>query len=317
MTNRSLQGLIIINKPPGVTSHTVVERAKKTLRVRKAGHTGTLDPFATGVLTVCINEGTKLVPFLMEEEKEYQALLRLGVETDTQDFTGRIISEKEPVNVTKTDIEKTFRSFQGKITQIPPMYSALKHNGTPLYLLARQGKEIERARREIEIRELAILNIELPRVLFRVVCSKGTYIRTLASDIGKILGCGACLEMLKRLRSGNFLIENSVTLDTLGKNSLEEIKAKWIISPAQALSSFPAVIIDDEISHKVHQGRIVTHRDLHGKGSLPADLKGKIRILNPQGEMIAIAETVNSIKVDREKHGEKPAWKLLRVFNLE
>jgi tRNA pseudouridine55 synthase len=313
MINDSLHGLIIIDKPSGLTSHTVVKRVKNILQVRKAGHTGTLDPFATGVLIVCINEGTKLAPFLVEEEKEYEALLHLGIETDTQDFTGRIIKKEETIDVTILDIERAFKKFQGKITQIPPMYSALKHKGIPLYLVAREGKEIERPKREVEIRELSILNIELPRVLFRVVCSKGTYIRALASDIGKSLGCGACLEMLRRMRSGKFSLKSSLTLDTLEKKSPEEIK-KRIIPPAQALSSFPALEIDEEISLKVLQGKIITQEELREKNAILSDFKGKFRIIDPQGRLVAIAETISSTRIAKERG--KPAWRLLRVFNL-
>ncbi|RLA93423.1 MAG: tRNA pseudouridine(55) synthase TruB [Deltaproteobacteria bacterium] len=313
MVNDSLHGLIIIDKPPGLTSHTVVKRVKTVLQVRKAGHTGTLDPFATGVLIVCINEGTKLAPFLMEEEKEYEALLHLGIETDTQDLTGSIIRKKEIKDITILDIERTFKKFQGKVTQIPPMYSALKHEGVPLYLLAREGKEIERPKRVVEIRKLSILNIELPRVLFRVVCSKGTYIRALANDIGKSLGCGACLEMLRRMRSGKFSLKNSLALETLEKKSPEEIK-KRIIPPAQALSSFPALKIDEEISRKVLQGKIITPEELQKKGAIIPDFKGKFRIIDPQGRLMAVAETISSTSI--AKKGPKPVWRLLRVFNL-
>ena len=315
MADNSFHGVIIIDKPPGITSHTAVKRAKKILKVRKAGHAGTLDPFATGVLIICINEGTKLVPFLMEEEKEYEAALRLGVETDTQDLTGSIIREDKAVTITTTDIESVFRKFQGKITQIPPMYSALKHNGVPLYRLARQGKEVERLGRDIEIRELMISAIELPRVFFRVVCSKGTYVRTLASDIGKGLGCGASLETLKRVRSGDFLIKHALDLDDLAKKTLEEIQTEWLISLPKALPSIPAVAIDAMIARQVCLGKIITCGELQDRGLLiPPGRKKTLKILDPQGRMIAMAETLGPGNGNRD--WEKPAWKLLRVFNV-
>ena len=316
MADSSFHGLIIIDKPPGITSHAVVKRAKKILKVRKAGHAGTLDPFATGVLTICINEGTKLVPFLMEEEKEYEASLCLGVETDTQDLTGRIIREDKSVTVTTADIKRVFRRFRGRITQIPPMYSALKHNGVPLYRLARQGKEIERVEREVEIRELIISAIELPRVFFRVVCSKGTYVRTLASDIGRGLGCGASLEMLKRVRSGDFLVKHALDLDDLAEKTLEEIKTKWLISLPKALPSIPTVAIDDVIARQVRQGKIITRGDLQDRGLVfSPDIKEKFKILDSQGRMIAMAETISPDNGDRD--WGRPAWRLLRVFNVE
>ena len=316
MADSSFHGLIIIDKPPGITSHAVVKRAKKILKVRKAGHAGTLDPFATGVLIICINEGTKLVPFLMEEEKEYEASLCLGVETDTQDLTGRIIREDKSVTVTTADIKRVFRRFRGRITQIPPMYSALKHNGVPLYRLARQGKEIERPEREVEIRELVILAIELPRVFFRVVCSKGTYVRTLASDIGRGLGCGASLEMLKRVRSGDFLVKNALDLDDLAEKTLEEIKTKWLISLPKALPSIPTVAIDAVIARQVRQGKVITRGDLQDRGLVfSPEIKEKFKILDSQGRMVAMAETISPD--DGNRDGGGAAWRLLRVFNGE
>ena len=308
-----MNGLIIINKPPGITSYTVVKRVKKILKIRKAGHTGTLDPFAQGILVVCLNEGTKLATFLVKEDKEYQAILRLGIATDTQDITGRIIKDSSPVHISDAQIVRAFKSFQGKIMQVPPMYSALKYNGVPLYKLARKGKEIERAFREVEIKELSIVKIDLPWVFFRVVCSKGTYIRTLANDLGKSLGCGACLEMLNRTRSGSFQLEDSVTLENLEKTSLKEVEDRWIVSPSRALSSLQEITVGEEISRKLYQGKTISGSELKGKNQTFSNLTGKIKILTPRGDLIAIAEANNHMTLDLEK----PAWKLLRVFNME
>lgn len=308
-----MNGLILIDKSPGITSHTAVKRVKKILKVHKAGHTGTLDPFAQGILVVCLNEGTKLSPFLVEADKEYEAILRLGIETDTQDITGQIIEDKGTVHVSDTQIERAFQEFQGKIMQLPPMYSALKYKGVPLYRLARQGKEIERTPREVDIKELSVLKIDLPRVFFRVACSKGTYIRTLASDLGKYLGCGGCLEMLNRTRAGSFNLNNSVSLEKLEKTSLDEVKEKWVISLPRALSSLEELIADEEISQKVYQGRTINGSELKRKNEKFLNLTGKIKIVTPQGDLIAVAEVNNSMTIDLEK----PAWKLLRVFNRE
>jgi tRNA pseudouridine55 synthase len=183
MTNPAPHGVIIVDKPPNATSHTVVTHVKKALAVRKAGHTGTLDPFATGVLPVCINEGTKLSPFLMEQDKEYEGVLLLGLETDTQDCTGRTIRQHAVGGVSDNDIARAFEMFHGPISQIPPMFSAIKHNGAPLYELARQGVEVDRTARKVTIYSLEVVSVELPRIFFRVRCSKGTYVRTLVSDI--------------------------------------------------------------------------------------------------------------------------------------
>ena len=308
-----MNGLIIINKPPGITSYTAVKRIKKILKVRKAGHAGTLDPFAQGILVVCLNEGTKLVPFLMEEDKEYQAILRLGIETDTQDITGRIIKDNSPVYIADAQIGRAVESFQGKIMQVPPMFSALKYNGVPLYKLARKGKEIERSLREVEIKELSIIKIDLPQVFFHVVCSKGTYIRTLASDLGKYLGCGACLEMLNRTRSGSFQLDDSVALENLEKISHKEIEDKWILTPSRALSSLQEITVDEEIARKLYQGKTISRAELKENNQTFLSLKGKIKILTSEGDLIAIAEANNHITLDLEK----PAWKLLRVFNMK
>jgi len=316
MTHNSCHGIIIVDKPPGITSHTAVKRVQKALKLRKVGHAGTLDPFASGVLIVCINEGTKLVQFLMNEEKEYEAVLRLGVETDTQDVTGRIIREDKSVRVATARLMSVFQRFQGSITQVPPMYSAVKHLGVPLYRLARQGKEVARPKRDVVVRELSISAIELPRVFFRVVCSKGTYVRTLASDIGKGLGCGATLEMLKRVRSGNFLLEHALALDAVAEKTLEEIKTRWLIPLPKALSSVPAIKIDDVLASQVRQGRIITRKDLQDQGlSFSPNPKKTLSILDSRERLIAVAETIDP----RGGNGDlgRPAWRLLRVFNLE
>lgn len=306
-----MNGVIVINKPPGLTSFRVVNEVKKILKAKKAGHTGTLDPFAQGVLPIAINEGTKLVPFLMEEDKEYQAILRLGRETDTQDITGKIIREYPVGALSLEEIECAFKKFEGKITQIPPMYSALKHKGIPLYQFAREGKEVERTPREVKINKLDILKVELPRIWFRVVCSKGTYIRTLGSDLGKSLGCGACLEMLTRTRSGIFRLENAVSLEILNQIPRDQIESQWIIPLHLALPSLPEIIVDGEIAKKILQGNTVNWLKLQEKFSFSPGFKTKFKILNPMGNLIAIGELNASVGENRKKL----TWKLLRVFN--
>lgn len=316
MRNSSLHGLIIIDKPPGLTSHQVVQRVKRILNVSKAGHTGTLDPFATGVLVVCLNEGTKLAPFLQEAQKAYEGMLRLGVETDTQDGTGKILGEEKPVRCSREDIERAFQAFRGRICQTPPMYSALKHEGVPLYRLARTGKEIERPRREVKIYELQILRQEMPRVEFRVVCSKGTYVRTLASDIGAHLECGACLERLRRTKSGDFSLSDSVDLTTLESAPLETVIAQWLITPARAVASLPTVMVNNAVAEKVLHGRIVARSEVRAENLLCGE-EGLFKIVNCDGELLAIAETSTRQVKDELPEGEdSAAWKLLRVFRL-
>lgn len=209
-----LNGIINVYKEAGYTSHDVVAKMRGICGQKKIGHTGTLDPEATGVLPVCLGSGTKLCDMLADRDKEYEAWLLLGVTTDTQDTTGQILEEKE-VNCTEDEVRQTILGFRGEYLQVPPMYSALKVNGKKLYELAREGKEVERQARPVTIHEIEILKMELPRVLIRVVCSKGTYIRTLCDDIGRKLGCGGAMELLKRTRVGEFAIDRALTLQDL------------------------------------------------------------------------------------------------------
>lgn len=221
-----LNGIIVIHKEAGFTSHDVVAKMRGICRQKKIGHTGTLDPQATGVLPVCLGSGTKLCDMLTDKDKEYVAELLLGVETDTQDTTGQVLKEY-PVEVSEEEVRLAVMSFLGEYNQIPPMYSALKVDGKKLYELARAGKEVERKARKVYIHEIEILEMALPVVKLRVACSKGTYIRTLCADIGTKLGCGGTMKSLKRTRVGSFTLDKAVTLAQLevlrDENRLEEI----------------------------------------------------------------------------------------------
>jgi len=207
--------ILLIDKPAGISSAKLVAIVKRRLNAKKVGHAGTLDPFATGLMICCINKGTKLAGTFLHGNKTYQATLRLGIETDTQDLTGQVISECECPEISEERIISAFKSFEGETEQVPPVYSALKHNGVPLYKLARQGTPVEKPARTIHIYQLQIDEISLPEIRFTVSCSGGTYIRTLASDIGKILGCGAHLIALRRIECGGFFIDQAVTLEQL------------------------------------------------------------------------------------------------------
>ena len=241
-----IDGFLIIDKPPGITSHDVVSRVRRILGIKKVGHTGTLDPFATGVLPVAVNNGTKVIPFLDEGCKTYEAVILLGVTTDTLDMTGVVLSESDSSRVTPEQLAPLFSSFTGAISQIPPMYSAIKQNGQPLYKLARQGVQVERKARYIEIYSLEIISFDLPLVTARVVCSRGTYIRSLADDIGQRLGCGAALKELRRTVSGPFRIEDSVTLTEL-EAAAEEGRAKSLcLLPSAALGHLPEIPLTAE-----------------------------------------------------------------------
>ena len=209
-----INGVINIYKIKGFTSHDVVAKLRGIMRQKKIGHTGTLDPDATGVLPVCLGNATKLCDMLTEKEKEYIAKVQLGVTTDTQDMTGTVLSLKE-VAVSEEEVRLAVASFVGPYEQIPPMYSALKVNGKKLYELAREGKEVERKARPVVIHEIEILEMELPKLTMRVRCSKGTYIRTLCHDLGEKLGCGAAMAALERTKSGQFSLDTAFTLAEL------------------------------------------------------------------------------------------------------
>lgn len=209
-----MDGIINVYKEKGFTSHDVVAKMRGILRMKKIGHTGTLDPAAEGVLPVCLGKGTKLCDMLTDKTKTYQAVMLLGQETDTQDTTGNVLA-KYPVTVTEEAVREAVLSFLGSYMQIPPMYSALKVNGKKLYELARAGKEVERQARPVEILEIHVDEIKLPRVTMTVTCSKGTYIRTLCYDIGRKLGCGACMEELLRTRVDCFRLEDSLRLSEI------------------------------------------------------------------------------------------------------
>ena len=207
-----IHGVINVYKEQGFTSHDVVAKLRGIVGQKKIGHTGTLDPDAVGVLPVCLGRATKLCDMLTDKDKVYEAVMLLGVETDTQDTTGQILKSSETDELTEEQVRSAVLDFVGDYNQVPPMYSALKINGKKLYELAREGKTVERAARRVQIFDIEILSIALPRVTMKVHCSKGTYIRTLCHDIGQKLGCGACMEKLTRTKVSTFEIKDSLTL---------------------------------------------------------------------------------------------------------
>lgn len=233
-------GIIVINKEPGFTSHDVVAKMRGICGQRKIGHTGTLDPAAEGVLPVCLGSATKLCDLLADRDKEYVAELLLGVETDTQDITGQVLRER-PVSVMPEQVRRCAASFEGDIMQVPPMYSALKVNGKKLYELAREGREVERRARPVRIHELEVLEISLPVVGLRVVCSKGTYIRTLCADIGEKLGCGGTMQSLRRTRVGDFRLGSAITLGGLQKLKDEQRLGEALRPVDSFFAEYPAI----------------------------------------------------------------------------
>lgn len=258
-----MNGVLNIFKPSGITSFDVVRAVKKVANTKKVGHTGTLDPLASGVLPICIGNATKIVDFIMNESKIYKSTLKLGVTTDTYDREGKILKE-EPVCLSDELIHQCVNSFVGTINQVPPMYSALKVNGQKLYELARKGIEIERNSREVHIYSINIETIQIPYVTFKVHCSKGTYIRSLCYDIGEKLGVGALMWELEREKTGTFNIENSIHINSLTKDNLE-----WnLISMDKALDKYPRVSINEQYEKLLINGvqikdkRIMGHVDI-------------------------------------------------------
>lgn len=240
-----INGIINIYKEAGFTSHDVVAKIRGICKQKKIGHTGTLDPDATGVLPVCLGSGTKLCEMLTDKSKEYEAVMLLGMETDTQDASGNIL-QKTIVNVNVEEVERVIYSFLGEYEQIPPMYSALKVNGKKLYELAREGITIERQPRRVNIENIKVTSIHLPEVVFTVECSKGTYIRTLCHDIGQILGCGGIMKSLKRTRVGMFEIDSAITLSELEQLRNEDRILENVMPVDEVFKKYPQGIVKQE-----------------------------------------------------------------------
>ena len=244
--------VLIIDKPRGFTSHDVVARVRRMARTQKVGHAGTLDPAATGVLVVLLGKATRLAQFFVDLEKGYRGRVVLGVSTDTQDAEGKVESTRDVSGVTRAQIEDAFAAFEGETEQVPPMVSALKRNGTPLYVLARRGEVVERAPRPITIKELGVLSIEMPEVEFEMTCSRGTYVRTVAADIGDRLGCGGHLGQLVRTAVGPFRVDTAIPLDKLAGALASTEGAGY--SMYDALSFMPEVRVTEREEEALSTG---------------------------------------------------------------
>ncbi len=238
-----INGIMNIYKEAGYTSHDVVAKLRGIVKQKKIGHTGTLDPDAVGVLPVCFGSATKLCDLLTDKSKEYEAVMRLGVTTDTQDMSGAVVAQS-PVDADVSAVEQVIMGFVGGYDQIPPMYSALKVNGKKLYELAREGREVERQPRHVDIAFIRILDVNLPEVRFLVGCSKGTYIRTLCADIGSRLGCGAAMAALKRTRVGNFRIEDAIRLSTVEELMRLNTYESYVMAPDRVFMEYESAVVN-------------------------------------------------------------------------
>ena len=299
-----INGIINVYKEAGFTSHDVVAKLRGILKQKKIGHTGTLDPDATGVLPVCLGSGTRLCDMLADKSKEYIAVMRLGVVTDTQDMSGQILQEKQ-VLCSEEEVKNAIFSFQGEYSQIPPMYSALKVNGKKLYELAREGKEIERQPRQVFIKEMEILSIELPLVKFRVACSKGTYIRTLCQDIGERLGCGAAMDSLQRTRVGNFILENALSLSEIEVLSKEGTISDKVIPVDFVFAALPKTIVKKEFRKRIDNGNALLKKHVTiAEGSLQEKPGVQCRVYNDDDVFCGVYEY----------HAEDRLWKPVKMF---
>ncbi|MGC9982071.1 MAG: tRNA pseudouridine(55) synthase TruB [Polyangia bacterium] len=300
--------VLVVDKPVGPTSFAVLRRVRRALvrarggaeRAPKLGHGGTLDPMASGVLPVCVGEATKIVPFLLDADKEYLAVVRFGVETDTLDATGQVLCDKPVGNLDAARVEAVLASFRGEIEQVPPMFSALKHHGQPLYRYARAGQTVARPPRRVKVHDLSLLAFQPPdRARLRIRCSKGTYIRSLAADLGSRLGVGAHLTELRRTASGPFALAQALSLDAIDA-CVDEGRALPFLSLREALVHLPAVTVGDDMARRLARGQSVRWDEI---GAAAVE-RGPLCVLLPPDVVVAV--------VDR---GAEGAVRILRVFN--
>jgi tRNA pseudouridine55 synthase len=278
-------GILVVDKPAGITSHRVLERLKRMARKAKMGHGGTLDPFATGVLPVFVQRATRLVQFFLHGDKEYEGRIRFGWATDTHDLDGAPLGQERPCVIGPGDLEMWAEEFRGRIRQRPPAFSAVKWQGESLHVHARRGRPVEAAEREVQIHRLEILEWNPPELRIRVACSAGTYIRVIAHELGARAGCGAHLTALRRLRSGPFSLEQAVPLEALEDNPslLEEL----LLPMESLLPEFPACRCEPDQLARVRNGNEIAFPPVAGEGA------EYVRVLDPEGRLLAIGRILH------------------------
>jgi tRNA pseudouridine55 synthase len=281
-----IHGVLLLDKHAGDSSNDVLIKAKRLLNAQKAGHTGTLDPFATGLLPLCFGEATKFAQDLLDADKTYETVVHLGIVTTTGDTEGDVL-ETRIVSVAREQIEAALTRFGGEIDQVPPMYSALKRDGKPLYEYARAGVTLEREARRVTIHALELLDYQAPYLTLRVTCSKGTYIRVLGEDIGAALGCGGHLQALRRTQVGALTIQHALTLDMLAETPEPE-RAKSLAPVDALLSSFPAVVLREEMAMRFLHGQRLA---LGKEGMALSEKKGRVRVYREaDGKLLGTAQ---------------------------
>ena len=291
---RELHGVLIVNKPDGWTSHDVVQRVRNVLGIQKVGHAGTLDPHATGVLPILIGKGTRIAQYLLDWDKEYAAVLQLGQKTDTQDAWGTVLEESSCDSLSEERVRSVIQGFLGTIQQVPPMYSAVKVGGQPLYKKARKGQTVERQAKTVVIHELEIQRVAIPEVSFRVACSKGTYVRTLCEDIGDRLGSGGHLKWLQRRRVGPLHLDQAVDMESLTEGIVgSQLGGAWR-SLDRVLEQFPAVEVTDDDARKVIHGNAVPWNRIEWSGENASHATpgegGRVRVKNKNGALLALGK---------------------------
>ncbi|MBN1847330.1 MAG: tRNA pseudouridine(55) synthase TruB [Deltaproteobacteria bacterium] len=303
---RSLDGILLVDKPAGETSFQTIKRVRRAIKIQKVGHAGTLDPFATGLLIIMLGQATKLSPYLMAGVKHYQGIIHLGVETETMDPEGRVTRIKDVPPFGLKAIQEVVQGFIGEIEQTPPSYSALKHKGKRAYALARQGIKVDLPKRVVRILAIEICSVDLPEIVLKVRCSGGTYIRRLAADIGGKLGTGAHLKALRRLSSGPFNVENALesTKDSMDEACIME----HMIPLADSLPDMPAIQLDHLTARRILNGYKPDENDLFSGSIVPDDYHGPIKLLDGS-ILIAVMEVKRIV-------GGNQGWiKKMRIFH--
>jgi tRNA pseudouridine55 synthase len=302
---QEINGILAVDKPSGMSSAALTAKIKRLLRVKKVGHTGTLDPFATGVMLLCIGKATKLARFFLHGIKTYEGVIHLGIETDTHDLTGLITATDNTDGISEAAVFSVFQKFKGKIRQVPPVFSALKHEGVPLYKLARMGKPFQKPARTVHIYESEILEISLPEIRFRVTCSGGTYIRTLSVDMGKALGCGGHLKTLRRIQNSGFNIEETVSLSEMEKiaefenSDMRQGLSDYLIPMAEALKFMPEYRVGENVAKNILNGISIHSEDLSemikpGQQKVIRDFEAEktaeeyVKVVNTNGDLLAV-----------------------------
>jgi tRNA pseudouridine55 synthase len=281
-----LSGIIVLDKPEGISSARALAEVKKYLGADKAGHAGTLDPLATGLLICCIGAATRLARFFVQSQKTYDAVLRLGITTDSQDLTGTVVTQADVPDLTLEFVEATVARFLGPQLQEPPIYAALKHQGTPLYKLARRGQPVQKPARPVIVHAIRVLSMQLPEIRFRVTCSAGTYVRTLCAQIGQSIGCGGHMTGLRRIHCGGFSAHEALGLEELATLPLEQRRER-LIPMAESLRYLPALKADAGLLAHIAQGRTLSPERLSGSNVTAGE---HIKIVDDRGGLRAVLQ---------------------------